>query len=189
METRPSIEIWNNVELQQHLKEKEYETYVAKNRRTHFKGFQYFGPNFSTRPAFDGGKVTFKIPSIEDFTDDRTLVALEDSNIVGLFSLRYGFYNYTFQHYYPRILEVRDDKRNQGIATSLIKRLKEPCFLHGDVFMIRDSSFTSKGRKYLKDVFERELKDAPFRVVDGWFTHLEDYDTNQEQLKILEAQK
>ena len=171
------IEIWDNLQMQNYIDKKLVSTMAENHGQRYFRGFTFFGPDFiESRPAFDSGQCPFELQDLNSFKEDRHVVALEDSDLVGLFSLMFGFFHYEFPHYYRRIFEVREDKRDQKIATSLVRRLKEPCFLHGKVLMIRESSYTADGNKYLKKVIDRELKDAPFRVCDGWFNSLAMYD-------------
>jgi GNAT superfamily N-acetyltransferase len=170
------IAIWNNQEFEQHVKAKNYPTWQHSNGHKYFLGFNFIGPRFvEQRPAFDKGECTFKVPEVKTFINDRHIVALDNSDLIGVFSLMYGFYNYSFVHYYPRILEVRKDKQNQGIATALVSRLEQPCFLHGQVLMVRAASYTADGRKYLKRIFDREITGKHFRFVDGSMTNLNDY--------------
>ncbi|MBP7708373.1 hypothetical protein KA107_01710 [Candidatus Pacearchaeota archaeon] len=168
------IEIWDNRQLQAYLDEKKYPTVTKLNRDVRFKGFDLFGPSFFYHRSDTenrGGNHLTRYP------EDRHVVALSDSELVGLFSFMYGKASYDFWHYYPRMLDVREDNRNKKVATFLVRRLKEPCFLHGQVLMIQDSHYTSDGRNYLRKVIDRELSDVPFKVVDGWFTKLELYDS------------
>jgi hypothetical protein len=168
------IEIWSNEDFDRHVKSKGYPTYENHNRHTYFKGFEFLGPNFVyDRPDTERGH---EIPDFNPKDFDRQIVALDKSGIVGIFAFMYCKGDYDFWSYYPRFLEVREDKKRQGVATTLIRRLKEPCFMHGNILMIGRDSYTLDGNKYLKKIIERELDERYFRIVDGTFSKLEIYD-------------
>jgi hypothetical protein len=170
------IDIWGNQQMKKHIEAKNYPTWKPSNGNLYFEGFKFVGPRFiELRPAFDKGQCTFETPTVDSFPEDRHIVALDNSDLIGVFSLMQGFYHYEFPHYYPRILEVKKDKQHCGVATALIRRLKEPCFLWGKVFIIRDNSYTADGLRYLKPRFDAEMHGTHFKFVDGTMTRLEDY--------------
>jgi hypothetical protein len=163
------IEIWNNQQMQEHIDRKDYPVDRLPYMSEHFKGFTYFSPDF----------VEFRFKT-EDSTKnskkDRAVVALENTDLVGIFSFLWMKGEYDFEHYYPRFVDVTKDKRSQGIGTALVKRLNKPCFLWGKTLMVMEGSYTRDGNDYIKKVIERELTGEHFKIVNGMMTRLEDYD-------------
>jgi hypothetical protein len=151
------IDIWNNKQVQEHLDRKEYPVWHSFNGLDYISGFNYIHPNFiaSRLKEFD---------NYEDSLQDRNIVALDDSGLVGMVAFMYQ--NKPAPHFFPKFLEVRSDYLHRGIATSLVKRIAEPCFLLGSALNLNDFYYTEDGRKYLKNIIDKEWFQGHFRVID-----------------------
>lgn len=153
------IEIWDNRQVRAHLDEKNYPVKKLSGMSEVFKGFSYFSPEFiEMRLKTD--------ESIVNSEKDKSIVALENTDLVGVFSFLWMKGYDSFYHYFPRFIDVRSDLRNKGIGTALVKRLNEPCFLWGETLKISALDYSSDGDKYIRKVIERELTGEHFKIFD-----------------------
>jgi hypothetical protein len=152
------IDIWNNQQVQEHLNEKNYPTWHHACGQDYVVGFNYVTPNFikSRLEAQD---------NYDNSLADRSVVCLEDKNLIGIFAFMH--FGKPASCFFPRFLEVRDDRLHRGVATALVKRLNDPCFLWGNVLSLNNSYYTEDGMKYLKKVMDRELFKGHFKIDSG----------------------
>lgn len=104
-----------------------------------FEGFRYFSPS-----CLHHGNNKEKI-----------LVAFKDSekaeNIIGL--IWYGDYGYSNNHQAVSFIDVKENYRNQGVATFLIKELNQHLCCEQPLYLSR---LSNDGQKYHIDkLFER----------------------------------
>ncbi len=173
------IDIWNNKQL---------ETYISKEKRPssrrgmgiHYEGFEFFGPRMisnrkSSEMPYPGNssltkmEIQYKISGInQDF--DRAIVALDRGEIIGIESFMWVKSEKSFWKYYPRFVDVRKDWKHNGVATALIQRLNEPCFMWGKMMVGSGNSYSPEGKKYFKKLIERKLRTDKFAIISNHLT-------------------
>ena len=173
-----NIDIWDNVRLQQYINAEDKS--VKKTGSTlHYEKFGFFGPNFVKKRYNE--KVLYSnekhlsplekqdIDGITNADYDRNIIAIFENDIIGISSFMWSKERYTFWQYYHRIIDVKEDWKNIGVGTNLIKRLNNHCFMWGKIFM-KSNAYETEGRMHIKHVIDREITGKHFAVVpSGYF--------------------
>ena len=169
-----NLEIWNNSDLKgyflRELRPLRQDTNDAK-----YVGFDFFGPVMFKRRSFNRNDYSRESDHSDlEKQDARYLTDHEyDRSIVGLNTSQevIGIAHYTWLKcnnvwsYYPSFLDVRKDMWDKKVATNLIKRLNEPCFMWGKIFVGSGNSKTDLGEKYLSGRKEKYLRKDKFKMV------------------------
>lgn len=162
------IEIWDNKKMKEWVSRTKHP--IAHDGRT-YSLFQYFGPHYSQIREVPKGDSPLSAKM------DRTIVAFERKDLefgvkniedmFGIFTFHFERKNCSHYYYTPGILEVRMDKWGQRIATRLIQRLNQPCFLWGRTLMIKPTDYTPDGQWLIKPIIERTLDGNLFNIMEG----------------------
>lgn len=166
------IQIWDNQQIKDYISKKDRKIDISPDyHKVRYEGFNFFGPKFIS-DMFNEMEIgnLYRVNRLYDldpkrhFTRDRAVVNLDGSEINGILSLIYGNFYFDFPHYQINFLDVHEEKRNQGIATNLVRSLNDAPFLFGEKLAISGYDYSALGRRYAKHVLERELTGENFEV-------------------------
>ncbi|MCK5449523.1 hypothetical protein KAI32_01530 [Candidatus Pacearchaeota archaeon] len=171
------IDIWDNNQIQKYINAKTRPT-EKTGENLHYKDLHFFGPNFVN----EGYKENNFYPSEKEISKleiqningqansdyDRNIVAISNSEIIGISSFLWNKDHYKFWHYYMRFTSVKQSWKNIGVGTSLIKRFNEPCFMWNKIFML-PKIYENEGRKYLLPMINKELCGEHFAIIPPYY--------------------
>lgn len=124
-----------------------------------FVGFAFFGP----RLASDLERVD-PYNNYPNRTDDHAaVVATVEEEAIGLIVIQWVKFGLPFWHYHIRWIDVRQDYKNRGVGTNLVKYLNEEEFIKGKVLLL--SMLTKEGETYIAKTMKDELKAKDYTLV------------------------
>ena len=91
------------------------------------------------------------------------LITKRQHDVVGALIAQWVKFHEEFWHYHIRFVDVREDCRNQGIATKLLRTLNEADFLKQKILYM--GMLSVDGERYLRHIVHREMKARDYALV------------------------
>jgi GNAT superfamily N-acetyltransferase len=93
----------------------------------------------------------------------RTLAAICEGELAGMWLFRWRNFYGGFWRYQSRFMDIKDEFRNQGIGTAMVKTLHQADFIQGRI--VECGGFSDDGERYIKKVIAREMTAENYALV------------------------
>jgi|GEM_PF-5785105 len=173
------IRTWNFGNLERFVASSYWPSHYRNHSWRIYDGFTFFGPDAAVNLRMHDPDNQYRVNPLlsplerQEWTLPKTsyhraLVASLDGQPVGILLCEWLKCYNPYWSYHLNYIDVREDTKNLGIGTSLLRKLDRSRFLKRKI--LRVGWATEEGRKHIMPVVERELRAREYALVhDGHF--------------------
>ncbi len=139
----------------------------------YFKKFHFLRPRFKHSAVQEYSKATNLTPmelqpnrTLENIAYHRFVVGLENNEVVGAMKFEWTNRHSDFWHYYNSFIDVRSDKRGNGIARGLLRTTNSAEFIQNRILHMSSFREYTKG---LEQVYREELQAKQYALLPPGF--------------------